>query len=260
MTEQKYFGLTRTTDSDVDVSAGKIYRRTNLHRQCVHTDVPNGTWSDVWAYGDVLPVYPWPIVDDYFRIKAGGNANDDANGTGARSVQLTYLDSEGVPVTEVLQTAGAAASAATSKQGRRLIRARVYEAGSRDGGQEADILIEHVTSGDVLAEISLDAGISRISMYTIPLHCRGFLRKVNFHSTGTKLIDLKMWARQGAYNDAAPFGALRLLGEAQNVDSGEWVFTSPRPLEPLTDIWLEVRGGENSEQLFAFYDLDLDII
>ena len=49
------------------------------------------------------------------RVKAGGNANDTAAGSGARQITLVGLDATGNVITETLATAGASASAATTK-------------------------------------------------------------------------------------------------------------------------------------------------
>ena len=59
------------------------------------------------------------------RIKSGGDANDTAAGSGARSVTLEGLDENFELATEALATAGASASSATSTTFTRLFRAYV---------------------------------------------------------------------------------------------------------------------------------------
>jgi len=80
------------------------------------------------------------------RIKAGGNANDTAAGTGARSVRLTGLNATGVVVSETIATAGASASAATTATFIRLFDAEVVDSGTygtQDAGSHAaDIVID----------------------------------------------------------------------------------------------------------------------
>jgi len=94
-------------------------------------------------------VYQMPQVAGAttLRIKAGGNANDTAAGTGAREVTVVVLDETGAQITETIATAGASASAATTVTAMRLLEAFVSKSGTYAtgsvGSHADDIVIEN---------------------------------------------------------------------------------------------------------------------
>lgn len=95
------------------------------------------SWNDIdeaklgfWGGGDVL------------RVKAGGNANDTALGSGAQSVRFTGVsDTTGLLVTEEVATAGASASAWTTNIFRGMVNIEVSAAGA-SGNNEGVLTIE----------------------------------------------------------------------------------------------------------------------
>jgi hypothetical protein len=101
------------------------------------------------------------------RIVAGGNAADDASGTGARTITVEGLDSSFNEISSVITTAGASASAATSNSYIRLNNCYVKTVGS--GAKNAgNIDIEETGSSTLLGRISAELGVSETMVYTVP--------------------------------------------------------------------------------------------
>lgn len=157
------------------------------------------------------------------RIKAGGNANDTAAGTGAREVTLIGLDENFEEVTEAVATAGVSASSATTTTFTRLFRAFVSASGTyataSAGSHADDIVIENAAGGTDWA--TLDAtdfpkGQSEIGAYTIPAGKTGYVKLRNVSIESTKTMDLVFFSRLNADETAAPYSAMR----AQSVVAG----------------------------------------
>ena len=92
------------------------------------------------------------------RIKSGGNANDDKDGSGAREITLIGLDENWNEVSEAVETNSAAASTATSTTFTRLYRAYVSASGTyasqSAGSHSANIVIEDSGGTEDWATIS----------------------------------------------------------------------------------------------------------
>ncbi len=195
-----------------------------------------------------------------YRVKAGGNANDTAAGTGARSVTLEFLDSDFNRVEETLDTAGASASSATTTKGIRLLRAYVKDAGTYNtaatGAGQANtgnIVIEGQSSGNVLASILAGTGRSQLGIYTIPAGFKGYLRRLRFNVEGNKDADCRVWLRYDANTTSAPFGSKRLFRRLEKAQgSQQIVFDSYIELPAYTDIWAtgQVASGTSSVEFY----------
>lgn len=157
------------------------------------------------------------------RIKAGGDANDTAAGSGAREITLIGLDENFEAVTEVLATAGASASSATTTTFTRLFRAYVSASGTyataTAGSHVASIVIENGAGGTDWATIdatNFPKGQTEIGAYTVPANTTGHVKLRNLSVDSGKTIDLVFFSRTGCDQTAAPYDGMR----AQSVVSG----------------------------------------
>jgi hypothetical protein len=247
------------SDHELDIVRGLDQGKFSFHRFGSNGLLPNGSFADIWSYGPTDPTYNWPTAAEGFRVRAGGNVNDAAGGTGARSVVLDFLDATGNRVTETVVTAGASASASTVVPGRRLIRAAVgNDVGTILGNNIGDILIENDTTNEVVAYIQAGIGQTQMSMYTIPLGFTGYLIRVEVNSATSKSTDIFLWQRQLAFATAAPFGAKRLVRSWLEFagDTAIADYKSPPVFPELTDIWFSARGNAN----ISSCGVDVDLI
>lgn len=179
------------------------------------------------------------------RVKAGGNANDTAAGTGARTILLQGLDATGTLQTSTLTTAGASASAASSETYIRLFRAYVATSGtyasSSAGSHSAAITIEKAAGSEdwlTIGATDFPKGQSEVGCYTVPLGKVAYIPTYKFSTDSTKSTDLLLFQRRDILQTEAPYSAMRLVHEVQAV-AGTGVIRPEVPFGPfptLTDL------------------------
>lgn len=186
---------------------------------------------------------PQPSGAASLRIRAGGNANDSAAGSGARAVQFYGLDANGLEVTETITTAGASASIATTTQFMRLLEARVTESGTyasqSAGSHSGDIIIED-TAGNFWASLPVNGfpeGRTRIGIFTTPKNYEAWLFGIRVNADSGKTVDALVFQRPGILETTAPYQAMTMIDEVFNatgfLDIG---FSAPIYIPPLTDV------------------------
>lgn len=164
------------------------------------------------------------------RIKAGGNANDDAAGTGARSITLEGTDENFAFVSESVATAGASASSATTATFTRLYRAYVTPetgsgtyATSTSGSHAGDIVIED--SGGTADWATIDStsfpkSQTEIGAYTVAAGVTGYVKLRDLSIDSGKTIDLVFFSRENADETTAPYTAMRAQSVVTGVSGG----------------------------------------
>lgn len=177
------------------------------------------------------------------RLKAGGNANDTAAGSGARQITLVGLDATGNVITETLATAGADASAATTKSFIRLTEAYVSKSGTyasqSAGSQAGSITIENGAGGTdwaLIADGTLGKGQAEIGAYTTPLNRSASVSSITISSDSDKKTNIVMFQRKNILETAAPYSPMTMEIEfPQNAGLNEIIFDPPLFFPQLTD-------------------------
>jgi hypothetical protein len=244
-------------DPFIDIVRGVDTGKDSIHRFGNNPDVPNGVFERIWSQSGA---FVFPTTTEAFRVRAGGNVNDTSAGTGARTVQIVYLDGSGNLQQEQLTLAGASASASTTGSGRRIIRAWVDSVGVIEGSNIGDIIIENETSAQEVGFIATDFGQTQTSMYTVPVGFTAFLTRIELNiAVGTNRdADVRFWQRNNAYVTTAPFGARRIVRQWLAVQGNIIAeYDSPFEFEELTDIWFEAKGNGAGTSIEVDYDLIL---
>lgn len=195
-----------------------------------------------------IGVYNTPQVSGAttLRIKAGGDANDTAGGSGAREITIVGLDETGAEVTEILATAGASASSTTTATFLRFYRAWVSESGTyatQSTPSHIDtITIENGSGGTDWGTLDLNGFASAqtyIGAYSIPLGKTGYLLGVKLRLDTTKVVDAIFFKREGILETAAPYSAMRALLELTGLTELGYTWRPKSiglPIPALTDI------------------------
>ena len=246
-----------TEDFFHDVAEGKI-----AGHSLVHKFGKNDSISATWVPMAVGGVYQTPQVAaaTALRIKAGGNANDTAAGTGAREITLECMDITGVITTVALATAGASASAATPSTAIRVVRAYVSASGtyatSAAGSAAGDIVIENAAGGTDW--LTIDAGTfarsqSQIAVYTVPLGFTAYVYTYTLTTDSLKPVDFIFFKRGGILETAAPYSAMRTVIEHLGIE-GHFIgtFKGGQKFTELTDIGWLVQGATTPEATVDF--------
>lgn len=190
-----------STDFLVEVAKGNVPGHSLKSVFGRNPSVPNGSF----AFLNLLGFTDWPLSSPTtVRIKAGGNAADDAAGTGARAVTVTGIqDGDFAEVTETFTTAGAAASAAGSISFWRVHDAQVSACGTYGGNNVGDITIENSGGGTDLIQIAAEQGAGQFGAWTIPAGSTSYFLNASIVVEGSNPADIAVYTR-GPINDTTP--------------------------------------------------------
>lgn len=149
------------------------------------------------------------------RIKAGGNANDTAAGTGARSVTLYGLDQNFALAQETIATNGASASSATTTTFTRLFRIRVASSGTyataTAGSHAGAITIENAAGTEdwgVVGVTDFPKASSEIGAYSVPSGYTAYVFRGDITIDSGKTAEMIFFYRAGANETAAPYSPM----------------------------------------------------
>jgi len=179
----------------------------------------------------------------HLRIKAGGNANDTANGSGAREIVLIGIDEFGDYTTQALATAGASASAQTSKSFIRLFDVYVSKSGTYSTqtarSHAGTITIENAAGGEdwaVIVDGTLGRGKTEIAVYTTPRDRSAAVRNITISSDADKKANIVLYKRENILEVAAPYSSMLMVTEyPQSSGLIDVIFDPPLYFPPLCD-------------------------
>ena len=230
------------------VAAGAVDGHTLVHKFGKNKAV-GATYTPLAIGG----VYQTPQIAGAttLRIKAGGNANDTAAGTGAREVTLQYISTAGEITKETLATAGAGASSSTAGSALRIVRAFVSESGAYAsaiaGSHVGDIVIEDSAGTNdwlTIDSSGFPRSQSQIGVYTVPLGFTAYVYSVTLTTDSNKAVDFLFFKRGGILNTAAPYEAMRTVIEEVGIQGHFDVeFIGGQKFTELTDIGFMVKAS-----------------
>jgi len=206
--------------------------------------------------------YTFPTTAETLRIASGGDADDDATGTGARSVEITFLDSNYEIFTEILSTNGTAASSTTTKEAIRLLKAQVKDVGTQHGTNIDDIVIENTISGDDLAVIPANRGVSLQAIYTVPAGFTMYVVDILASVGSNNSADILIFQTPNADNTSAPFSSKIIEWSIEDF-TGTQLFQPSTQLKFLekTDVWISaVRTSRSGGKARVSIDLDFYLL
>lgn len=242
-----------TSNFNLEVSRGQVRGKRQLHK-FGSNDAVGTTAEAVWSAGGAYTGFLTGA--DNIRIRAGGNANDTAAGSGAREVTVSILDENFEEQTVVLATAGASASASSALTAIRSTRAFVSATGTYGGANEGDIIIE-TDAGTELCRISAGEGQTQMAIYTVPADHKLYVSRLRAQVGGNNNeAFFDFCKREQADVTSAPFASLRLLERIEAVDSGgnvEIEFDPPLEIPGKTDVFVEATAGSGSVGVTASF-------
>ena len=245
----------RADNFTLDVSPGVI----DGHRGVLkfgRNEAVSSVEEDIWSVGGI---YPFSTAAEAVRVKAGGNAADNARGSGARAVMIEGLDQNWTEASEVVTLAGSRASAPTQTRFIRVYRTYVTDVGTYCGNNIGNINIESTTSLGTLCRIAAGIGQSQMAIYTIPAGKTGYLKRLHLVTENSANGNFRIWQRKNADDVTAPFSGKRLVFATDNLNrlfQVEYKHYISFPAK--TDIWVSgsARGG-NKSKMAASFDLIL---
>lgn len=197
------------------------------------------------------------------RVKAGGNANDTAAGTGARAVTLVGLNANGDLISETIATAGVSASAATSQTFIRLLDAKVSSSGTyatqSSPSHVGNIIIENAAGGNdwaLISDGSFPRGDTEIGVYTTPRGRSGYIHHIRLSSDVEKKSNIVFFKRSGILETEAPYSAMTLVSEYPNVSGTRLLeFDPPLAFPELTDFGFMAKIDASTVDVTVSFDV-----
>lgn len=186
----------------------------------------------------------FPTTAKTMRIKAGGNANDDAAGTNTRQVTIQGIDSNWDLITEAITTAGASASANTTASFFRVLKAWSSQNGSYGGSNAGAIVIESSDGATDMCTIDAVDGVSHHAHFLVPNNHQALLLGWSCQ-TDQADAETQLVKRLTADVVAAPMAGIEMFDQMLDLKS-DYVrkFEAPILLPEKTEIW--VRGVDAS--------------
>lgn len=238
----------------LNISLGRVDGTSAFRKFGANTSVGTAR-EDIWSVGGV---YPWPVVAETVRIKAGGNIADTSAGAGARSIIIEGLDENWEVVTETLATAGVNASTSTSAAFYRVYRVTVASVGEYTGRNVGVITIENTTTNGVLAEIQAEYGQTQMTQYTVPGDKKALLFPPSITVDANQPSNVRICQRRNADVFLAPFSPVRIVFEVDAfIGSKDFTEIFPILLPGKTDIWAEGSAAAATASINIRYALML---
>lgn len=229
-----------------------------VHKFGRNDSVPNGSWAPVNLLGSNAGHLQQARL---IRVKAGNVNDDNAGGSGMRTVQVLGLSNSGTAIGHTFDLAGTSASSDSSVEFRRVFRAYGVGQGSYTAPYNVGpVVIEDsgVVIGDLI-QIAAGEGQSQYCGYTVPLGTTAYIASCFFTVDASKAADLRLFQRVDAFDIVGIVGAQRIIRHFDGV-LGDLPFKPRSPLGPfpaLTDLWVEAQGGGAGTEVSADIELIL---
>jgi hypothetical protein len=246
-----------TEDFYFAIRSGTVPGYSVVHKFGRNDSVPNGSWDGVLSLSGAFPFLSTATT---VRVKAGGNANDTAAGSGAQAVTVEGLDQTGAFASESIELAGGSASSSTTTTFIRVYRAYITDlrAGTYSGANDGNIIIEDTAGTTDLIQITANEGQTQFCCYTIPLGKTGYLYSAIVQADARAAADFRLFTRESILDTTTPFAPVRLKFFWDGVLGISTLkpYTPLQKLPALTDVWIEARGGGADTEASA----DMEII
>jgi hypothetical protein len=222
---------------------GRLYDRFVVHKFGKNPTVAAG--DAIWATGGAYPYLTYTGTALAMRIAAGGDAEDDSGGDGARTVTIQGLDENFQLASETVTTNGTGASSATTTTFSRVFRAFVATAGDNRVNTAA-VAIEDSGGSATYATILAGESQTQVGFITVPAGYRMWMTHVIIDTavaSASATLRMQGWRRNDGDTAAAPFPSARVFLDipalSRETGSIERNFEEPVTFEPKTDIWFE---------------------
>ncbi len=242
------------SDFLVEVAEGNVSGFSIVQKFGRNDGVPSGSWEFVNQLGFTA----WPLfAATTVRIKSGGNGNDTAGGSGAVEITVQGLDDSFNEVTEAIVTAGASASAVTSKSFWRVHRAWVSGVGTYGAANTGNIIVENGGGGTDIIRITAGEGQSQFGGWTVPKGKTAYLLSLHTSVDTKKIANIRMFTRDNIDDTSAPMNSKRLRLYFDGV-TGQFHYDPKSPVLKLnqkTDIWVEAYGSAATAEVSCDFEL-----
>lgn len=249
--------------SFVDAVALGLYPNHLDFHEFGRNAVVNTTMTDISNEEAAGAVYAWPATATTLEILSD-STDDDSDGDGARTVEISGLNSDYDYKTETVTMNGTTPVTTTTVWIRtwkmEVITAGVY-ADSEVGSNIGTLTLR--VAGPGATQLTIDAanqiGGSEAGRITIPRLYKGILEGVTLNVDSSKTAHIFLWEREiSADPTAAPFNGRHILLDFDGVAGGPYSIqpNSHLIIPAKTDVWWSAIGGGVNTPV----DVDFEIL
>lgn len=237
----------------IKVQKGDVVGHSMIHKFGRNAAVPNGSWEFVSRLGPT----GWPLsAATTIRIKAGGNAADTAAGAGAREVTVQGIDDSFNEVSEVIVTAGAGVSGATTASFWRVHRAWISAVGTYGGANTGMVTIENSGGGTDIIEIAANKGQTQFAGWTVPIGKTAYLLSIHMHVDLNGQANFRVFTRGNIDDTVAPMKSKRQRLFFAVKGSLHYLPKGPEfAINAKSDFWIEVYGDGATASVACEFEL-----
>jgi hypothetical protein len=242
--------LRRPNDFYFEVAVGNVLNHSNVNKFGRNADVDSAAVEDIWDGGGTWSA---PTVTQVYTFTSD-SANDTSDGTGARTMQIYGLDSNGNLADETITLAGTFPATATT-QYQMIHRMIILTAGS--GGVNAGTIIANAnTDGTVTAQINPSNNQTLMAIYKVPTGYQGCI--LDYYSSLNKAVGAT--ATANVIIKAKPNGQVyqtkQILGLVKDGSSTiQHSYVAPKCFDPLTIIVMSADTNVDNVDVSAGFDM-----
>lgn len=183
------------------------------------------------------------------------NANDDAAGSGVRTIRVKGLDSNLAEVEEVLALTGSSAGTPSTQTFLRINGAEVETVGTDWGGNFSSVYVtstgpnRHVWIGSSFSSTAYGVGQGTTERYTVPAGYTAYATAAECTSaSGSQYVSFMIWSRSSA--SATEPAVLAWRVENDLPDNVQKRFEAPLVFPAGTDVWVQGKLTSGSTVYF----------
>jgi hypothetical protein len=247
--------MVRVISEETDIARNKRSGMKIVNKFGRNPDIDTASVpEDIWAAGGVYTGFP--VGDDELVTLVSSSVNDAAAGSGARTVRIYGLDTDGNEQDEVMTLNGTTLvdSANTYTRVNRLI---VLTSGSSNQAfNDGTLTVAHkTTTANVFVVVPAGFNQSQVLAYTIPAGKTGYMRHlmVEVKRSTSASIDGALWVRN---NGASP--RLTRIFSATQAEEHQIDVLGGVVLDALTDVTVRITScSANNITVTGQFDLML---
>lgn len=247
--------VARVIEAEQDIAEGKRAGYTIVNKFGRNPDIDTGTTpEDIWFGGGIYTGFP--VGDDELITVVSSSANDTSAGSGARTIQIDGLDSDGMEQSETL-TLNGTTKVNSVNTFTRVHRAFALTSGSSNQAFNAgNLTVQHLTTtANIFLTVPAGRNQSQVAAYTIPANKTGYLKKIDvtMKRSNTANADGGLWVRN---NGASP-RVISIFSLSQTDKFTENIYGG-YVLPALTDVALRIfTVSANNTEVTAEFDMVL---
>ena len=201
-------------------------------------------FEDIWNVGGDYNFLTLAATLEIVTI----DANDDASGTGARTVLIEGLDATGLEITETLSLVGSGTSSATSASFLRVNKVKVITTGTVRGSNFNNMDIKVSGGGVILARISgigstgnsnYGFGVSSNGIFSVPLGKTLLVKELIFNIGGGKTADIFIYTVSNIDDVSVPVSPKTLVLSIDNLGGfNSQTLNTYTSIPEKSDVWI----------------------